>query len=239
VKRRLNFLALVLLGFLSIAEWFYSFGLHDDAKFILDVLTAFSVIVAILMALFGDALRQHFDPIRLSIGIPEVTNNFLDNPVLKGKPTAVYCHHLMVKNHSPHRVIESCRVWLVAILDQDPNGEFGGKGKVQFAVPRLMEWAPKEYSKDKRSFSDSQVFDFGEFFPECGLFKLRILEEQGGYFTPDCRPGNKRRYVFHVTADNYVRSDRFTVEVKSNFHKPEFDWPYPFKSEVKVVSHEH
>lgn len=234
MKIRLYSLLLLLLGLLITMVVLYVKGFQEEAKFGLSCLTAVSVVFAVLMALYGNALKQAIEPIRLSIGIPETTNNVFDAILWEGRPNKVYCHHLSVKNRTPHHVVENCRVWLVALLDERDGGMF--EERFRFAVPRLMEWAPCEYSKDKRTFSDCQIFDFGLTFVEKGDFQLRTYQDQGGNFNGNCRSGQSRRYVFHITADNYVTDNRFTVEVRSLRCTPDPSWPHQWKTDVKIIS---
>jgi hypothetical protein len=123
----------------------------------------------------------------------------------------------------------------VKILDENDRGAFDETFK--FAVPRLMAWAPREYSPDVRSFSEDQVFDFGRSFVEQGgRFEIGVYELQGGMFKGDCLPGQKRQYVFRITADNHVRARPITVELAVERCEPTEDWPYRTCTRVGVKS---
>ncbi len=76
-----------------------------------------------------------------------------------------------------------------------------------------MEWAPFEYSKDRRTFSTDQVFDFGKTLSDNGGFEVTFCSEQGGTFPRRSKVGENRRFVFYVTADNYQRKELFCFEV--------------------------
>jgi len=147
----------------------------------------------------------------------------------------VFCHHLRIRNRTPAQPVTNCRVWLVKILDENDRGAFDETFK--FAVPRLMAWAPREYSPDVRSFSEDQVFDFGRSFVEQGgRFEIGVYELQGGMFKGDCLPGQKRQYVFRITADNHVRARPITVELAVERCEPTEDWPYRTCTRVGVKS---
>jgi hypothetical protein len=189
--------------------------------------------VTIILALFGDYLREIVFPIDLSIEDPKESNTVFDMcdfkeekfkwecPQLFGKTFNVYCHHLRVKNLTPHRPINDCRVWLKKIHvehnglwkeeNQDANGQWH---KNKFAVPRLMEWAPSEYSRDKRTFSTEQVFDFGKTLSNNGGFMVTIWRRQGGTFNRLFPVGKKARFFLYATADNYHKEKEFCFEIE-------------------------
>jgi|GEM_PF-3569141 len=167
--------------------------------------------VAIILALFGDYLREMIFPIDVRIEIPEKGNVGLDKSIINDKPVAVYCHHLVVRNLTPHRVINDCRVWLTEVFVQDAEGKWEPKN--QSPVPRLMEWAPSEFSRDERTFSTWQVFDFGMTIENNGGFVVRADREQGGNFHRIFPVGSNLLFKFIVTADNYQKEKTFSFEV--------------------------
>lgn len=99
-----------------------------------------------------------------------------------------------------------------------------------------MQWAPFEYSPDVRSFSQDQVFDFGETVVDFGKFEVSYHKQQGGAFRGNWEAGKCRRYVFRITADNYVRSKLFTVEVRVRKFEPTEGWPYQINTGIEIVS---
>jgi hypothetical protein len=135
----------------------------------------------------------------------------------------------------PTEPVKNCRVWLVNILDQNDRGGF--EEKLKFAVPRLMAWAPREYSPDARSFSEDQVFDFGRsFVQQDGRFEVGPYELQGGIFSGGCSAGQKRQYVFRITADNYIKAKPIVIELHVDRCDPSRDWPYETRTHMDVKS---
>ena len=209
MKRPFYIIVLITLGlFLLFAFCLYFAGHKHFAKFLLELLTSFSVIAAIVAALFGDVLKEH---VQLSIDKPPIENDKskLDEFEIKDEngniqKTKVYCHHLVVKNEKPYLVVKNCRVWLISMEDY-VSGKWE---KIQFAVPRLMEWAPNEYSEvcgHCMSFSDFQIFDFGKTFVETtGDFELHKYKKQGGKLDLSCKGGHRKKYIFRITVDNYA-----------------------------------
>jgi len=124
----------------------------------------------------------------------------------------VYCHHLRVRNLTPHRPIKNCRVWLKKIEVQNVAG--GWDVNDQFAVPRMMEWAPSEHSRNERTFSTHQVFDFGQTLSNGGGFVVTIERTQGGRFNPLFKVGKKVRFFFYATAENYQPEKEFCFEIE-------------------------
>jgi hypothetical protein len=113
----------------------------------------------------------------------------------------VFCHHLRIRNRTPAQPVTNCRVWLVKILDENDRGAFDETFK--FAVPRLMAWAPREYSPDVRSFSEDQVFDFGRSFVEQGAASKSV-------FT-NCKVECSRATVYPGRSDNMCSESQRTT----------------------------
>jgi len=166
--------------------------------------------VTIIVALFGDYLRETLDPIKVRIEVPEEGNTVLDRSPLHN--CAVYCHHLRVVNTTRQRAIKDCRVWLKRLLVQNLRGDWNEE--IGSPVPRLMVWAPSEYSEDKRTFCTNQVFDFGMTLEKNGGFAVTVWSKQGGTFKSKYKVGEKIRCVFYVTADNYTAEKAFAFEVE-------------------------
>jgi hypothetical protein len=217
------------------AIYLYRAGEKDYAEFMLHVITAVAVLLAVTMAVYGDRIKRRFNRITLKIEKPEQSDNFVNFLAPSDSQTAVFCHHLRVTNSTPTEPVKNCRVWLVKILDEDGRGGF--EEKFKFAVPRLMAWAPREYSPDIRSFSENQVFDFGmSFVRQDGRFKIGVYELQGGNFEggSDCLPEQTRQYVFKITADNYIEAQPIIVEVHVERCAPMPKWPYETQARIEV-----
>lgn len=230
----LQILLAVFLLLILRAIWLYNAGEKEYANFMLSVVTGIGVFSAVLMALYGDRIKRRVNRIKLEIEEPEQSDNFFnDADAPAGGRTKVFCHHLRVKNRMPTEPIKNCRVWLVKILDQ--NGRGGFEEKFKFAVPRLMEWAPREYSPHARDFSENEVFDFGRSFVEQGgRFEVSFYESQGGMFNGGCLAGQKRQYVFRLTADNYIKARPIIVEVHVERCEPAHDWQYATRTRIRV-----
>jgi len=220
---------------LAVAVSLYSGGKKEGAEFMLHVVTAIGVLSAVVMAVYGDRIKRRVNRINLQIEKPEQSDNFFNEVTTLSGKTKVFCHHLRVKNNMPTEPVSNCRVWLVKILDENGGGSF--EEKLKFAVPRLMAWAPREYSPDARSFSEDQVFDFGRSFVEQGgRFEVSVYELQGGIFNGGCLAGQKRQYVFRITADNYIKARPIVVELRVERCEPMDNWPYKTCTRVEVKS---
>jgi len=223
----------VFLLFIITAAWLYSTGEKEYAEFTLHVITAFGVISAVAMAVYGERIKRWWNRIDLQIEKPEQSDNFFNELVTGSARIKVFHHHLRVKNTMPTEPVTNCRVWLVKILDD--NGRGGFEEKFKFAVPRLMAWSPREYSPEVRNFSEDQVFDLGRsFVGQDGRFEVSPYG-QGGMFKGDCEAGQKRQYVFKITADNYLKARPIIVEVHVQHCDPTQDWPYGTRTVVEVM----
>jgi len=184
-----------------------------EAEFFLKIVLACGTLAVVSFALYGDYLKSKWIPIDVKIEHPESNNNIFDRIILRNTEYTAYCHHLCVRSKSKHKPLENCRVWLreIAVLGLDGNWvvESG------FAVPRLMNWAPKEYSPDKRTFSTTQIFDVGMTLSNNGGFLLTINDTQGGNFKKQFIANETIRCTFYVTADNYLSEKNFHFEIKT------------------------
>jgi hypothetical protein len=222
--------AAVLVAAVCAAVCYFLAGDKDTADFLLHLTTSVGVFFAVVFALYGPKMSRLASRVDLRIQSPDREDSFFNGPEGVGRN---YCHHLLVKNLSPAEPVKNCRVWLVEIRDgPDLNGNFASS--TTFAVPRLMSWAPAEYSPDKRDFSEDQVLDFGKTFVNAGFFNMDFV--QGGEFNPRCDVGKTRRYVLRITADNYLEAPPITVEVSVRVVEPSQDWPATTRSNVSVVS---
>jgi hypothetical protein len=209
--RKAMIAVLVLVFLASVAAVCYVYPSdHGKADFILKCVLSLGTLIAILVALFGDFFRELADPIRVQIEVPGESNTAFDVAIVDDEDVQVYCHHLCVRNRTPHRPIRDCRVWLKRISTQNEDGHWE---ETKFAVPRLMQWAPFEYSPDKRTFGTSQVFDLGITLGNDKGFKAAVTPAQGGAFTTRFPAGKKVRFTFFVTADNYHKERDFSFEV--------------------------
>lgn len=210
----------------------YIADMNDTAESLARVVSAFGVLFAVVVALYGDRMRGRINTLALSVEKPVREDGMFNEK--DGK--VVFTHHLRVRNLTAYLPVKNCRVWLVRILDVQSGGT--EQESFKFAVGRLMTWAPFEYSPDKRDFSDDQVFDFGHTFVDEGVFRPTFYREQGGTFHPkgDCRAKQTRRYVFEVTADNHVGGRQFSVEVTVEQCDQTTEWPHGFRSTVKVLT---
>jgi len=149
--------------------------------------------------------------VRVNIEVPPQDNSFTD--VWEGAdntPHLVYCHHLNVRNLTRHKPVINCRVWLKRVCIRDDSDNWAERKK--FAVPRLMDWAPFEYSRDKRTFGNYQVFDLGKTVSNL-YFEIAVSPVQGGTFDKQVPAGKRVRLYLFVTADNYFKEELFCFEV--------------------------
>jgi hypothetical protein len=227
-----NIIGCLLLIVLAASIWFFDIGQTDAAEFLLKVFSALGVLFAVLIALYAEAIKSLVDKIHLHIELAERDNNFHDLHSTPAGAVRVFCYHLQVVNKTPYRPVINCRVWLIKILD-----EVGDKFEEQFvfAAPRLMQWSPAEFSPEVRSFSEDQVFDFGKSFLDQDKFDVDYYKNQGGLFKGSCVAGQRRRYVFRITADNYIRARLCTVEVNVQNTQVTKEWPYKIQTKIKIV----
>jgi hypothetical protein len=221
---------LILLSAIAATFLLYLSGRRDEAEFLLRIVTALGVLCAVSVALYGDRIKRTVNRVELRIEKPDQSDNFPN--VDQDGPH--YAHHLRVKNGVPSEPVINCRVWLIKILDTNDAGAF--EERFKFGVPRLMNWAPAEYSPDVRSFSEDQVFDFGWLSINQNRFELSYHQYQGGFFKGSCQRGQRRRYVFRITADNYIRADPITVEVAVENCEPSATWQHDLNVRVEIIA---
>jgi hypothetical protein len=198
-------------------------------------LAAGGTIAAVVIALFKDKMVERVSPIWMEIDTDGSEDDFdntftptgkeidFDECLKKQQSWKVRCHHLRVKitrrphRVLPHRAIINCRVWLAQVWDFDhakAENDLNAWTRREFAVRRLMEWAPHEYSADKRTFACYDHLDFGMTFENDAGFRLSYCSQQAGKFNRWCRQGQRQRFVFVITGDNYFAEQEFDIEVE-------------------------
>jgi hypothetical protein len=205
--------------FFTSALYIWELYLPDSADIFLKVLTPVGLLTTVAFTLYGDFLRGWFYPVRIRIEVlsREESNQDIETVYQAGSPIQFYSHHLRVRNLSPKKAVENCRVWLksVSFVDETrPNRPIEAN---VFGAPRLMEWAPSEYSPDTRTFITEQIFDIGKTFEDrfeitihpCQDHAVKTLAGQKDKFAT----GATFRCVLYVTADNYQDEDEFTFKI--------------------------
>jgi hypothetical protein len=189
----------------------YLCGHHQFATFTINSLVSVSTLTAVLVALYGDRIKERFNRIRLKMEEPAANNIFDRKAFAEGAIKDVYCHHLQIRVLTPDKTVKNCIIWLTRIFLQS---ELDKKWEepVRFAVPRMMVWAPVEFSPDRRTFNDTQVFDLGKTIANNVGFEIGTWEGQGGNFNRMIAPGRRAGLVFRVSAEN-IRDKEFCVEV--------------------------
>jgi hypothetical protein len=212
INSGLSIVALIVfiffIGCASLAVYYFVDVGDSNSKieFYLKCAVPLGTLLAILIALFGESFREAWESIQVKIKKPDKENNFADKRPADQKYE--YCHHLVVQNCTPQKPIEECQIWLKRLLFKPEDGDWK---EIPFAVPRLMQWAPSDYSPEKRTFGHQQIFDLGVTVQNNEGFKLTI--KQGGMFISVFKVGEKVGLVFVVTANNYHGDNEFYVEV--------------------------
>ena len=199
-----------MVGFLVVAIGYYP---SDPAKadFYLKCCSTIGTLSAIIVALFIDLWKAKAFPLKLRITTAPVNNTVTDiSEGENGRAYAKYCHHLIVVNDTPHKTVKNCRVWLKSVshLEQDKWVE-----KEVIAVPRLMNWAPSEWSNEERTFCTSQVFDLGVTVGDNTGFVLSVNHKLGGNFRRTFQVNSTLKLILYITADNYQGYEEFAVKI--------------------------
>ena len=206
----LYLLLAVVVGFFIAAIGYYS---SDPVKadFLLKCGSTIGTLSAIIVALFIDSWKAKAFPLKLRITTAPVNNTVTDYfEGENGSIFAKYCHHLLVVNDTPHKTVVNCRVWLKSVSHFE-HGKWIEKEVI--AVPRLMNWAPSEWSNEERTFSTSQVFDLGVTVGGNGGFVLSVNQKLGGNFERIFQVSSTLKFILFLTADNYQGYKEFTVKV--------------------------
>lgn len=178
------------------------------------------IFVSIVLALYGDYWKEKVWPIKLKL---EVTSQ----PSTSDKtyffdPGPTFNHYLLVKNLTAHKPIKECRIWLKNVERLTQQGTWERVNL--FVVPRQMQWAPSQYSQDKRTFCTWQFFHLG-----------KSLAADGGSFSISTFAGNendeqiqltfgtnaKLKLTFFATAENYLSDEEFSFTVVVRKHMKE------------------
>jgi hypothetical protein len=233
---------LIFIGFLTlvvVATGAFIYGFRSEATFAVQALGSLSVLLAVLTALYGNLVREIVQPLEVRIETTQTLNTSIDlspvppelalanGAIIGGGPWRAYCHHLQVMELNRQRQVENCRVWLTRILVVQKNGDT--QEPLKFAVPRLMPWAPAEFSPTIRSFAGSQVFDFGKYYPEFSCFEP--ARQQGGNSVGGFNKG-AQRYVFRIEVAGFMRDREHQVDVEIEPCDATPEWPYATRAKI-------
>jgi len=216
LKRVPRFLSLGIIVLAACIYVFIKYVPHDVKPYYAQCLTPFSTLIAVLFAMYAGYFKKVLDGIQLTIEVPKENNSAVDLMQDGTKVFPVYWHHLVVVNETPHQAVVNCRVWLkkIYVLKNVVNNPPVWEDN-KFAVPRLMEWAPSEWERDKRTFCTKQVFDFGQKRQDDGSFflvtnrNLRATSVKVNYSA-----GETIKVCLFITADNYQLEKEFYFDVE-------------------------
>jgi hypothetical protein len=222
-----------LLAFLYVATAIVlaDLGQNDTADFIIRILTSFSVVSAVVLAIYGDQIRELLTPTVLRIEPVTNHDNFtnLNNERGRGNELVI-TYHLRVTNSNSVRAAKKCTVKLIQILDEDLNRK--PIETFRFAVPRSMVWSPAEHDPTEQIVYDSEVFDLGNLYLADGEFRLRYLSSQGGVFDGHCVLGKRRKYVFRMTAEGCRKPAVYSFHLQTRAVVPTPEWNYGFALQI-------
>lgn len=106
-------------------------------------------------------------------------------------------YHLKVTNLARGKAVQNCLVQLIGLARAHADtGEFIN---IPFPVPRQIEWAPRERTKEAHTFSHWWSVELGEL--NRARFKPSFYE-QGGAFDAGLHGAGKVRWTILVTGDN-------------------------------------
>ena|ERR1041384_560929 len=72
-------LIIIFVIAVAVACWAFHYLDAELAKFIMSVLVSVGTLTAVFVAIYGEAIRDWVNPIRLAVEIPEERNNMLDS----------------------------------------------------------------------------------------------------------------------------------------------------------------
>lgn len=171
-----------------------------DWNLIIQFFIAIGTCGAVMVALWGEWIKYYLWPLSLRIE-PHNTKG-----VLGGDPDSIY-YHLRVVNSRKWRIAKNCRVNLLEIHKQYPNGEF-------YPIPIVVEssffWSPRSGSRINYDVNDWKEFDFLISVQNHNVRPLISFYPRE--FEGNVSPGGKVRYVLQIVAEGF-RSERQIFEV--------------------------
>lgn len=184
---------------------------YEIWSLLLQALTAIFLIGIVIIALFGNSIRQKFNPPRLDIDILDKNGELttLDNG------HRVIYYHLRVINRGKV-IIKNCRVFLTRIK-KEQNGEFIN---LPFSVPLRYIWSPSETSPEGVDIVTERIADFGYIIDSSTEFTPTVTPILNS-FRGNLRHEEKFRYYLEVIAENYRSRKPIAVEVSWDGHWPE------------------
>lgn len=174
-------------------------------------LTAVGTITVTIMAIWGDWVRSHLVPPKLTIRAHNLRGNVTvfssSHPDLNNKRVIYY--HLKVVNSRPWSPAKNCRVLLRAIWRRAPNQQFV---TLPMVVPSQFVWAPAQLTPPSIALSNEHIFDFGMIIEGFDHF-APVLYAYGNDFAGRVQKGQAIRYALEIVADGFIAPNYHVFEV--------------------------
>lgn len=179
---------------------------------VVDITTAIATFAAVVVALFGDWIRDRIFAPKLNVSIADAAGDLTQ--LQNGMTVVVY--HVLVSVEDPTKPAEQCEARLVEIEKATEHGLFA---QLPLPVSQQLAWAPRELSPLAITVRTTQILDFGMLSPfqhyrgGAHLFEPWLVGFPNN-FRGQLSQGERFRYVVEFTAKRLRSPMRCKIEVQ-------------------------
>lgn len=185
---------------------------YEIWSLIVFALIAIGLFSIVIIALFGNQIRQLLFPAKLNV---EVLDKNGELTILDNGHRVVY-YHLRIINETSV-IVHKCRVFLRKIQKRLEDGQYCD---IPFSVPPRYIWTPSESSPEGVDIVNEQIVDFGYVIDSAKEFKPTVTPILNS-FKGSLRQNETFRYYIEIIAENYRPKKLIGIEVSWNGYWPE------------------
>lgn len=185
---------------------------YEIWNLLINALIAFGLLGVVILALFGQWIRNKIFPAKLEI---EILDRNGELTILDNGHKVVYYHIHVINKKSV--VVNKCMLFLKSIQKLDPNGSFVD---VPVSVPPRYIWSPAETAPEAIDIIKSHIADFGYVIDSSTEFKPTVTPILNS-FKGNLQHHETFRYFIQVVAGNYQPKKLFGIEVTWDGQWPE------------------
>jgi len=171
---------------------------------LLEAFIAVGLFSVVLIALFGDWIRNKLFPAQLDI---EILDKNGELTVMDNGHKVIYYHIHVVNKKSV--VVKNCMLYLKSIQKLEAGGNFVD---IPVSVPPRYIWSPAETTPEVVDIINSHTADFGYIMDSSTVFKPTVTPILNS-FRGNLEHHETFRYLIQIVAENYNPTHLFGIEV--------------------------
>ncbi|MBN1145154.1 MAG: hypothetical protein JXA72_12065 [Bacteroidales bacterium] len=185
---------------------------YEIWSLLLNTLIAVGLFGVVILALFGDWIRNKIFPAQLDI---EILDKNGELTIMDNGHKVIYYHIHVVNKKSV--VVKNCMLFLKSIQKLEAGGSFVD---IPVSVPPRYVWSPAETTPEAVDIIKSHIADFGYVIDSSTDFKPTVTPILNS-FRGNLEHHETFRYYIQIVSENYNPKHLFGIEVTWDGQWPE------------------